>query len=424
MPARRRVQNKAFLTVGVAMSLAIAGCSAAASTGTAPTASSPASDPLGTPKPASGDPILFGALNLESGPVTFPQVVQAEKAAIDYVNNYLGGIGGRPMKLVTCSTDGSPATSQRCANQILDQKPVAILGAADTGAPGAIPVWLRANLAYLGGIGFTPVEQNAPTAVIFSAVAGPDNAATSAYLVKNGAKSAAVIYTSDTQGTNGAKGIQSALVAAGLAGNAVTLVGLPPSSSDVSSAVATAVSAKPDLIFVDTPAACPAVLNSLKQLGNTAKIAGIDPCTSPQAIKGANGGADGLYFSTAVQDLSANTPQTQIYLAALKKYAPADIALDSTAAIGFQTVMNVQAALASFTSADLTTDKILAAFKQGKDVANFMGHPYTCDGKQMPGASAICNPYQQVRQVKGDAVTVVDQEWFNPAPYVVPAPAP
>ena len=127
-------------------------------------------------------------------------------------------------------------------------------------------------------------------------------------------------------------------------------------------------------------------MKSLKQLGNTAKIFGVDPCTAPKAIQGANGGADGLYFAGPTLDAFSGTAETKLYLAALKKYAPADIALDSLAAIGFQTVINVQAALASFTTADLTTAKILAAFKTGKPMHNFMGHDYTCDGKQLAGA--------------------------------------
>src|SRR6202042_3100085 len=43
---------------------------------------------LGTAHPASGSPVVFGLLNLLSGPVTFPEVSQAEQAAASYVNQY------------------------------------------------------------------------------------------------------------------------------------------------------------------------------------------------------------------------------------------------------------------------------------------------------------------------------------------------
>ena len=144
---------------------------------------------------------MVGLLNLESGPVTFPEYRQAAEAAVKYINDYKGGIGGRPVQLETCATDGQPSTSGRCAGQIADKKPAFILGGADTGAPGAYPVWKRANLAVVGGIPFTPVESNANNGVMFISVSIADNAAASKYAVeKLGVKKASVIYTDDTQG--------------------------------------------------------------------------------------------------------------------------------------------------------------------------------------------------------------------------------
>jgi branched-chain amino acid transport system substrate-binding protein len=418
-----RARPAAVVAALAACGLMAAACSSSGGSGgsaapsPAGTQSASTTANLGPAHPASGSPVVFGLLNLLSGPVTFPEVSEAEQAAAAYANQYLGGIGGHPIKIVTCATDGQPATSARCANQLLNDHPVAILGGADTGAPGAFPVWQRANLAYLGGVPFTPVEQNSPLSVIFSSVSSGDNAAASVYAAKTlHAKKAAIIYTSDTQGTSVTQNVLvPTMTKAGI--TSITKVAIPPTSSDVASAVATAVGAHPDVIYINAPAACPNILSSLKQLGNTAKIMGIDPCTSPKAIAGANGGANGLYFAGPTLDAGANTAESNLYLAVLKKYAPADIALDSLAAIGFQTVIDVQAALAKFTAADLTTDKILAAFKTGTETANFMGHPYLCDGKQLAGATSICNAYEQVRQVQGDKIVVASPDFVTAGTY-------
>lgn len=417
-----RRRRAVLLAATAAVGLLATACSSSSGGTAKPTSPAPqgsaggSGDPFGVANAASGTPVVFGVLNLETGPVTFPEVTQAEQAAVSYVNAYKGGIGGHPIKLVTCATDGQPSTSQRCANQIADQKPVAILGGADTGAPGAIAVWQRANLAYLGGVPFTPVEENYKNAVLFSSI-GSANAAGAVYAVKEfKAKSAAVIYTSDTQGTNSANGdIIATFQAAGV--TKITKVGIPPTSSDVSSAVATVVGAHPDVVYIDAPAACPAILSSLKQLSNTAKVIGIDPCSSPPAIAGANGGADGMYFASATLDPGANTAETNLYIAALKKYAPKNVILDSPAAIGFQTVINVQAALAKFATADLTTAKILAAFRTGQPVHNFMGHDYLCDGKQLVKQSASCNAYQQIRQVKGTSIVTASPDYITPSEF-------
>ena len=168
----------------------------------AATATPDASAALGTANKATGSPITVGLLNLESGPVTFPEYRQAAEAAVKYINDYKGGIGGHPVKLESCATDGQPATSGRCAGQIADKKPTLVLGGADTGAPGAFPVWARADLAvhrrhpvHAGG------EQRAERRAVHLGLGRrqrgrrrPTRSRTS------GVKKASVIYTDDTQG--------------------------------------------------------------------------------------------------------------------------------------------------------------------------------------------------------------------------------
>ena len=410
-----RARPAAVLAAMTACGLLAAACGSSgggSSTASATQSASPASA-LGTPHPASGSPVVFGLLNLQSGPVTFPEVAGAEQAAAQYVNEYLNGINGHPIKIVVCATDGQPATSARCANQLLNDHPVAILGGADTGAPGAMPVWQRAKLAYLGGIPFTPAESNYPNAVIFDDVSVADNAAASVYAYKTlNAKTAAIIYTSDTQGTSVADNVIAPTMK-NVGFTKVTKIPVPPTATDVTSAVAAAIGSHPDVVYIDDPNSCPQVLSSLKQLGSTAKVLGVDPCTAPAAIAAANGGATGMYYSSPVLSPDAGTKESNLYLAVLKKYAPANIALDSLTAMGFATVINVQAALASFAAAQLITAKILAAFRTGSDHPNFMAHAYTCDSKQLAGATAVCNTFQQIRQVQGTKIVVADPNWVT-----------
>lgn len=390
--------------------------SSAASTG-ASTQAAPAADALGTAKKASGKPIVLGLLNLESGPVTFPEYRQAAELAVKYINDYKGGIGGRPVQLATCATDGQPATSGRCANQIADKNPTAILGGADTGAPGAFPVWERKKLAYMGGIPFTPVESNAPNAVQFYSVSVGDNAATVQYAVDTlGVKKASVIYTDDSQGK--ATGLGVIVPAFKAAGAEAKAIPVSPSAADLSSAAAAAISSSPDAVYVNTPNACPAVLKALKAVGYSGKIMGIDPCTSPPALKAAGDAAEGLYFAQPFVSLDSGDKDANLMGAAIRKYNGSNIALDSIAQAGFSTVMNVQAALDGVS--DLTEKNILAAFKDGQAHDNFMAHPYTCDGRQLAGNTAICNTYQKIKQIKGGKVTTVTDDWVTGAKLYTP----
>jgi len=388
--------------------------SAAQSSSASATSSSEAAGVLGTPHRATGSPYVFGLINDETGPVTFPEARQAEIAAAQYVNNYLDGIGGHPIQLADCISDGTAPTSARCATELLAKHPVAILGAADTGTPGSEPVYERAGLAYLGGIPFTPVEQNAPNSVQFWSVSLGDNAAASVYAAKDlHVKSAAVLYFNNSQGKIAGLGIiPPTLKAAGV--TSVKTVGIPPTTPDPTPEVESAIASHPDMVYVDIPNNCGVVLKDLKSLGYTGKVFGIDPCTAPQAIASAAGAANGMYVASP---FVRSGPQWSVFLAALKRYAAPNTAIDSISEAGFATVMNVRAALSSI-SGKLTTAKILAAFKTGANHPNYMSHPYTCNGQAVAKAVSICNDYYLMEQiVNGQPVEPSTTDWITSKGY-------
>jgi branched-chain amino acid transport system substrate-binding protein len=376
------------------------------------TATQDASAALGSESKATGSPITVGLLNLESGAVTFPEYSAAAKAAVSYINDYKGGIGGHPVKLDVCATDGQPATSARCAGQIADKQPAFILGGADIGGPGSFPIYKKAGLAYLGGIPFTPVESNAPNSVQFISISIGDNLAAAKYAVDQfHPKKAVVLYTDDTQGKAVGVGvITPALKAQNVDTKAIPV---PPSSGDLSSVAASAIQEQPDLIYVNTPNACPQILKALKAVGNTAKLAGIELCTSPPALKTAGDAAEGIYVADPFDSLGAGTDDTKLFLAAMGKYADKSVPLDSIAQAGFSSVMNIQERLNDVKTLD--TKSILAAFKDGQPHPNFMGHEYTCDGKQLAANAAICNAYQRIKTVKGGQVVPATDDWVSGA---------
>lgn len=369
---------------------------------------------FGAKHKATGTPYVFGLINDETGPVTFPEARQGEIAAADYVNTYLDGINNHPIELKDCISDGTAPTSARCASELVADHPLAILGAADTGTPGSEPVYERAGLDYLGGIPFTPVEQNAKNSIQFWSVSLGDNAAASVYAVKNlHAKTVAVLYFNNSQGKiAGLDIIPPVLKAAGA--TKVDAIGVPPTSPDPSPEVAAAVADHPDAVYVDIPNNCGVILKDLKSLGYTGKLLGIDPCTSPPAIASAAGAAQGMYVASP---FLYSGSQWTTFLAAMKKYTAADTAIDSIAEAGFATVMNVRAALDTIKGAP-TSKSILAAFKTGSNHPNYMSHPYTCNGKAVAKAVSICNDYYLMEQIEGSKpVEINTKDWITSKGY-------
>src|SRR5579859_5470034 len=270
------------------------GSSTAASSSTTAAASTFS---FGTAKKATGTPYVFGMINDETGAVTFPEARQGAIAAVNYVNDYLNGINGHPIQIDACTGDGTPATAARCANQLVAAHPLAILGAADVGAPASIPIYAHANLAYLGGIPFTPVPETAPNSIQFWSVSVGDNAAAAVYAGKKlGVTSVAIIYFSNAQGESILPQITPTFKAAGV--TKVTDIPLSPTSPDPSPQAALAESSGAQLVYVDIPNGCGNVLKSLKAVGYSGKIMGIDPCGAPPVITAAAGGANGMYIAS------------------------------------------------------------------------------------------------------------------------------
>ena len=95
-----------------------------------------AASALGEPKPATGKAITIGYVydgvsdNLDAS-----AELKAAQAAVKYVNNYLGGMGGHPITLNVCETKDTPAGAANCVTKMATAKvPVVISGV--TSVPG------------------------------------------------------------------------------------------------------------------------------------------------------------------------------------------------------------------------------------------------------------------------------------------------
>ena len=398
------------MTAAAVLALTAAGCSSSSSSSSSSsgtpasgsTTAAASSSVFGTPKKATGSPYVFGMINDETGAVTFPEARQGAIAAVDYVNNYLDGINGHPIQIDSCTGDGTPATAARCANQLVADHPMAILGAADVGAPASIPIYQHADLAYLGGIPFTPVPQTASNSIQFWSVSVGDNAAAAVYAGKTlGVKSVAIIYFSNPQGESLLPQITPVFKAAGV--TTVKDIPLSPTSPDPSPQAALVESSGAQLVYVDVPNGCGNVLKALKAVGYAGKIMGIDPCGAPPVIQAASGGANDMYIASPFVLQDGNSTQAKLFMAAIQKWAAPGTLIDSISTAGFATVMNVQQVLSTIQGTP-TTASILAAFKTGTH-QNFLSHPYTCNGDALKGAISICNDYYLMNQIQNGALT-------------------
>jgi branched-chain amino acid transport system substrate-binding protein len=397
---------------GSATTSAPAATSSSAPAGTSTAAGG--SSVLGSPKAASGTPVVFGAINNETNAgADFPESRGAANAMVSYLNAYRGGLDGHPIKIDWCITDGTPATSGSCAKKLIADHPVAILGSTDLADAVTIPAYKAAKLAYLGGMNFTPVESAASNAVIFSDTATLGNVLGGLYAAQQlKGKKVAVIALGDTQGEFTANTFW--LPAIKSAGGQAKLFPAPPSQADLTSIVESAISYGPDVIGLESPSQCVALLSALKSAGWTKPVISIDTCSAPVTIKASGGGAEGMYWFQPFQLATTGTPDSKLASAILAKYAPAKIAVDSPALVELSTVMDIWSAFHTTDPSKLNTSYILKTLRSGSDHPNFLAEPYTCDGKAIPAFPAVCNAKYYLYQVKnGQAARVGSSTYDN-----------
>ncbi|WP_193749655.1 ABC transporter substrate-binding protein [Rhodococcus triatomae] len=147
---RRRVGRIAAVAVTAACLVSVAACGSDDSSD-----SSSGSAASATGVQATGDPVKVGLFNPSKGPATQPGVTTGANAAVDYINNQIGGIGGRPIELIDCGLDQTaPESTIACANQFVEAGVVAAIDAYNTESLAAMPILQSAGIPMVGQIPF------------------------------------------------------------------------------------------------------------------------------------------------------------------------------------------------------------------------------------------------------------------------------
>jgi branched-chain amino acid transport system substrate-binding protein len=134
---RYRACPHAVVTLLAVMLLLVAACSSSGTSSKKSSSSETSPTPvttvvsvsvLGTPSPAKGDPVKIGLISDGKTTIDNSNELRIGPAAVQYLNDYKSGIGGRPIKLITCVDDGDPGKSGDCANQMIQDNVVAVVG--------------------------------------------------------------------------------------------------------------------------------------------------------------------------------------------------------------------------------------------------------------------------------------------------------
>jgi ABC-type branched-subunit amino acid transport system substrate-binding protein len=144
---RNRLASLALLAA-VAVVGGACGSSSKSSTPTTSSASP------GTSAQATGQPIKVGFADEELGAVSFANVGNGVRAAVDYINAH-GGVSGRPIDLDQCLNDGTPQLVGSCASKFASDGDVAVLNGANLTDGPMHTILDAASIPLIGGYPYT-----------------------------------------------------------------------------------------------------------------------------------------------------------------------------------------------------------------------------------------------------------------------------
>jgi branched-chain amino acid transport system substrate-binding protein len=370
------------------------GTSTPASASAAATSSAPASA-LGTATAsASAKPLSIFFFDEEgaSAAASSPESYQAAEAAVDYVNDNLGGVKGRPLKLIHCESLGTPDSVINCANQAVDDKPDVVIKGVDVAGGSAVPIVTGAGIAYVTLNAGSPDEVDHNLAFSLTSGFAAQFAPVAAYAKTKGYKSLGVIYTNVQPLSTPLNGPFASL----LAKDGISYVPEPVdiTAADVTSQynalVAKHVGA---ILVVTTLAQCTASLQARSSLSDSTPLFMSSSCDVPSALSAASSSAtNGAVF--AFQDTSAvpSDTDTKTYLQAMKTYEPSSN-VGSFAPSGFESIIDFYRAMTTASDpATLDAASVAATLKSAKNVPLFMGggETFNCGETYFAGESSVC----------------------------------
>ena len=361
---------------------------------------------------ASGTPITLGMVNQENTAAgSFPELSQAVQAAIDFVNEQLGGVDGHPIELEVCNTKFSTEGSTACAQQFVEAKVPAVLGGIDVFGT-AVETLDDNGIPYIGGIPVSTASVERRNSFQWSGGTWGAAVAFADYAIREvKAKKVAIVYGEFGSITQSAEYAQKVLDDAGVG---VQMVPYPILSTDISSPLSAAVSGDPDaIVILAADTGCKPAFQGIQALGTDAQIFYVGACAAPTILADVDTSATdgGIFNVEGPIDRENPAPDFTLYSAVIGEYGHG---LDPVGAgtVSFRSFMNLYAVLREIGADDLTPKAITDSLSSKVDEPSFMGHPYTCDGEQFAGLPAMCSPQQVLAVMKDRNLTQVG-DWVD-----------
>ncbi|MCW2866696.1 MAG: hypothetical protein JWR20_884 [Marmoricola sp.] len=341
-------------------------------------------------KAASKSGIKVGVISPEGGSaVSQPEGRKAAQAAIDYANANLGGIGGHKIEPVICKEAEDPSSAAACANKMVEAKVAGVVVLNTAQGAAMAPIITKAGIPYTAYQGASAEELTGNPSYMWTGGFPGILAGMAKYAVTHGVKSLTLFVTDSPAVTGGANAFGAPAFKA--AGVKLNIVPIPLGTPDATPQVSAGVKGAPGAIgIVGDATMCTSTLKGLGTLGYKGDKLVISQCLDPSVQKGAGDALEGSKVLSSTDGITAD-PEAKLYRAVMAKYAPSGATLTGAAETGFQSTLGFIRAAQKIT--DPSPQAVISAISGAQKVALPLGHgaTFTCDGKALPGLSAVCS---------------------------------
>jgi branched-chain amino acid transport system substrate-binding protein len=353
------------------------------------------SELLGPNDEATGEPVKIGMVS-DGATDAFDNTdeLRSAEATAEFWNTHRGGVGGRPVELVTCETGADPAGATDCANQMVEDEVVAV--ALSQSAVGT-SVWEPLHAAGVPTMWFQTSGQEImldpeTSFVLINPLTGlfgpPTSVAESV-----GADKIAFVVINVPEALQGLESLGPTIL--GNAGLEYDIIPIDPGTADMTSQMNDVVDSGADVVQITgNDAFCIAAFNGLAAVGYEGAISAISQCITDATRDGVPGDVlEGTFIASTVALKAEDDPTYQLYRAIIDTYGDDVTDVDNNTAMGAYTAMAALLSSLEGIESDITPETVVATIKAmpETELPGGGGVTFQCGGSASAMLPAVCS---------------------------------
>jgi len=385
--------------LGFVAGLALTACSSAdsgssGSGSSGSTSNAATASVLGRKQPATGTSVKIGFVTSEGGTaLSLPETRESAEAVVKYADDYLGGLDGHPIDLITCKDKSDGASATACANEFVQDKVVAVVVGQVSNTDLYIPILKGAGIPWIAATGTG--QQELASDLSFDIGGGLIGIlAATAEAAKEAGLKHLVAFGIDVPAFTGLfNALGKALFSK--AGIAIDLITLPAGTPDATPQVATGFAKHPDgvVVFAEKTlckAFMPAIHNA-NTSNVTVYMSGL--CADPNVVASiGTAPIDGAIVNGNSVSLGDDA-EAKLYTAVMTTYGTPDLA-QGNGSVGYVSMLGLVRAVNQVKPTGALTPSVIGSALHAASKVPLPGIPgatFTCDGTAIPTLEAVCS---------------------------------